>query len=99
MNDNAMRVHRIRSVSGRPALAALAVVAPFMTACDPIWSISGAFFPAWLICMFGGLIAAIAIRTVIARVGVEPHIGPRLLMYVMLYLASTCTLWLIFFSR
>lgn len=99
MSGASTRVERIDSSVGRRALAALACSAPLLTACDPIWSISGAFFPGWLICMIGGLIAAILIRTVIARVGLEPHIGPRLLIYLMLYLACTCTLWLIFFVR
>lgn len=99
MNGAALRVDRDRSVTGRRVLAALAVTAPAMTACDPIWSLSGAFFPAWLICMVGGLVVAIILRTVIARLGLEPYIGPRLLMYLLLYLASTCTLWLLFFSH
>lgn len=99
MHGAATRVDRIHSHSGRRALAALVAITPALTACDPIWSVSGAFFPAWLLCMVGGLVAAILIRAVIARIGLEPHVGPRLLVYLMLYLASTCTLWLVFFAR
>lgn len=80
------------------ALFAATLLLP-LGGCDPIWSISGAFFPAWLICMAGGLVAALLIRWVIARLGLEPHVGPRLLVYSMLYVASTCTLWLLFFAR
>ncbi len=85
---------------GRPraALALLAAL-PVLAGCDPIWSISGAFFPAWLLCAAGGAMAAVVVRWGIARAGLEAHIGPRILVYAMLYAACTCTLWLLFFSR
>ncbi|MBM4111924.1 MAG: hypothetical protein FJ253_00900 [Phycisphaerae bacterium] len=86
-------------VENPPAALALLALAPVLSGCDPIWSISGAFFPAWLLCMVGGVIAAVLIRWCIARVGVEPFIGPRVLVYALLYAACTCTLWLFFFSR
>ena len=89
----------LANMRARRAALTVALMAPWLAGCDPIFSISGAFFPAWLLCMVGGLIAAVLIREVIARVGIEPHIGPRLLMYSALYLACTCTLWLLFFAR
>jgi len=101
MNGADHRVDPLATTAPGPsaALAVLAAMSPFLTGCDPIWSISGAFFPGWLICMVGGLIAAVLIRWVVARVGLEPHLGPRLLVYLLLYVACTCTLWILFFSR
>lgn len=70
-----------------------------MAGCDPIWSIAGAFFPGWLLCMVGGIIGAALIRLVILRVGLDPHIGPRVIVYLMLCVACICTLWLVLFAR
>lgn len=81
------------------ALAVLVASLPFLSGCDPIWSISGAFFPAWLLCMVGGVFAAVLIRWFISRIGVEPHVGPKVIIYSLLYIACTCTLWIAFFSR
>lgn len=92
------RVDRDQRTTRRFVVLLLIALMPTLGACDPIWSISGAFFPAWLLCMVAGVIAAVLIRAAIARVGLEPHIGPRLLMYLMLYIACTCTTWLIFFA-
>lgn len=87
-----------RSIAPTASLPLLAAL-PFLAGCDPVWSISGAFFPAWLLCMVGGLFAAVLARSIISRVGIEPFIGPRVVVYGMLYVACTCTIWLVFFAR
>lgn len=73
-----------------PALLAL-------TGCDPIFSVDGAFFPAWLLCMIGAGFLLGAVRWIVNRLGWEPFIGPRVLVYFCVYLNCTLGLWLLIF--
>jgi len=79
--------------------AALAL-APFgLAACDPVVNVAGANFPAWLLCALAGAILAGALRPVFAASGIEPNLGPLLLIYPCLAVLLACVVYLIFFSR
>ena len=52
-----------------------------------------------MFCMLGGLLAVWGIRTLIARTGLEPHIGPRVIVYGSLYVACTLLFWLGLFQQ
>ena len=65
--------------------------------CDPILNIQGSFFPAWIICMAVGIVLTVACRLVLAVAGVEPHLGPLILIYPSLWLLLTLLTWLIFY--
>ena len=74
--------------------------APFalLTAgCAPVINIEGSFFPAWLLCLLLGVILTAALRPVFARSGLEPHLGPPLLVYPSLCLLLTFTAWLLLY--
>ena len=75
-----------------PALFALLVVG-----CAPVISVEGSFFPAWLLCLLLGVALTAALRPVLARAGLEPHLGPLLLVYPSLCLLFTFTLWLLLY--
>jgi YtcA family len=79
--------------------AALALGAAFpLGGCDPVVSIEGAFFPAWILCIAGGLVlAAVAHRLLVAS-GLQPHVGPLALVYPATALFATNLLWLLFFQ-
>jgi hypothetical protein len=70
-----------------------------LAGCDPILSIDGAFFPAWLLCMIGGGFMLGGIRWLVLRLGLEPFVGPKVPVYFCTYLACTLGLWLGFFHR
>jgi hypothetical protein len=65
--------------------------------CDPIVEVFGSFFPAWLICLFGGVTLAILTRELFARVRIEPHLGPLFIVYPSLGLLFTLIMWLVFY--
>jgi hypothetical protein len=65
--------------------------------CDPIISIQGSFFPAWIACMSVGIVLTAACRQLFAVTGLEPHLGPLLLIYPSLWLLVTLLIWLAFF--
>jgi len=69
-----------------------------MTGCDPQLNIAGAYFPAWLFCMIGGLLAFWVIHLVIVRTGMIPFLVPIPLVYAALITAMICGLWLLFFA-
>jgi hypothetical protein len=70
-----------------------------LAACDPVVNIAGANFPAWLLCAILGAILAATFRPVLTATGVEPYLGPLLLIYPCLAVLLSCLIYLIFFSR
>ena len=84
-----------------PSLICTGILAGMLTlaACDPVVNVAGANFPAWLLCAIVGAVLAATIRPVFAVTGLEPHLGPRLLIYPCLMLVLGCLTYLVFFSR
>ena len=75
-----------------PIAAALA-----LPSYDPLFDVEGAFFPAWLLCLLAGVVAAAGLRLLFARLGLEPHLGPLPLIYSCLALLCGMSTWLLFF--
>ena len=80
-------------------IAALALSALALAACDPVVNIAGANFPAWLLCAIVGAVFAAAFRPVFSVSGIEPYLGPLLLIYPCLAVVLGCAVYLIFFNR
>ena len=70
-----------------------------LPACDPVVNIAGANFPAWLLCAIVGTLLAAVFRPVFAIAGIEPYLGPRLLIYPCLAILLACAVYLSFFNR
>ena len=79
----------------RCSLVAVACISA--TGCDPTINVQGSFFPAWIICMAAGIVLTIACRQLLATTGLEPHLGPLILIYPSLWLLATLLTWLIFY--
>ena len=88
-----------RCLTHLPARCLLLAPLTLLAGCDPILSIDGAFFPAWLLCMIGAAFLLGLIRWALHRWRIEPHVGPRTLVYVCTYLTCTLGLWLLVFRR
>ena len=69
------------------------------TGCDPVVNIAGANFPAWMLCAIVGAIAAAALNPLLAVIGIEPHSGPRILIYSMPRLLDWMRGLPLFFNR
>ena len=65
--------------------------------CAPIINLWGAYWPAWVPCLVGGILLALVSRIVLARCRLEPYLGPLLLVYSMLIVAYACGLWLLLY--
>jgi len=63
----------------------------------PQLNVVGSFFPSWMLCATVGVVVALIARRVFVRVGVDPYLGPRALVYPSLALLVTLVLWVAFF--
>lgn len=80
-----------------PTASAQPIAALSAVTGDPLIDLEGAFFPAWMLCLLIGIVAAVALRLLFARLGLEPHLGPLPLIYTCLALLLAMSTWLLFF--
>jgi hypothetical protein len=78
--------------------SALAGTAALASGCDPALNVWGAYFPAWVACLAGGVAATALLRSAFARLQLEAHLGPLLLIYPALLALSTLLFWIVFFQ-
>jgi YtcA family len=62
----------------------------------PQINIIGSFFPSWMLCALIGIVTALLGRRLFVRVGLDPYVGPRVLVYSSLAILVTLALWLAF---
>ena len=70
-----------------------------LTGCDPIVNIAGANFPAWMLCAIVGGIVALTLHPLLTVIGIEPHLGPRTVIFPCLAFLIACVVYLMFFNR
>ena len=63
----------------------------------PQINIIGSFFPSWMLCAAIGIVVAVLARRLFLRLGVDPYLGPRALVYPSLALLVTLVLWVALF--
>jgi len=85
--------------SRRRSHAYLVSVTLLCASCDPLIDVAGAFFPAWILCIAVAIAATVLLRVVFARAGIEPSLGPLLLIYPCLATAISFACWVLFFRR
>jgi hypothetical protein len=69
-----------------------------MPAGDPQFNLAGAYFPAWLVCILGGLFLFWLIHLILLKLELVTHLFPLSLVYAAIISTMTCSLWLFFFS-
>jgi hypothetical protein len=62
---------------------------------NPSLEISGSFFPAWMISIAVGVIAALVAKKIFVMLGLDPFLKPHLLVYGALALSFTLLTWLL----
>ena len=63
----------------------------------PQINIVGSFFPSWMLCAAIGIGVAVITRSLFLRLGVDPYLGPRALVYPSLAILVTLVLWVTLF--
>ena len=75
----------------------LAASVSLLSGCAPVIDVEGAYFPVWVLCGAIGIVAALAMRWLFARVDLESHLGPLPLVYSCLAILVGCVTWLLVF--
>lgn len=79
---------------------ATGLTAPLLlTACDPMLSLQGSFWPAWIICILAGLATSMLLMWQLIRLRLAPHLGSPLLIAPSLWALCTFSIWLLLYSR
>ena len=78
---------------------ALSVSMVGLTGCDPIITIAGANFPAWLLCLLVGAILTAALRPLLLLSRLELYVGPLTVFYPSLIAMLSMVVWVVFFNR
>jgi len=87
--------------STRGWIVLLALYLPIaLTGCQhvPSFNIAGSFFPDWILCSIGGLLAGPLAHALFVRLKLDREIQPPILVYPCIVLSCTITLWLLLFS-
>ena len=63
----------------------------------PQINVIGSFFPSWMLCAAIGIGVAVIARRLFVRIGVDPYVGPRALVYPSLAILVTLVLWVTLF--
>jgi len=92
------QLQRLITKEGLRKASFLGFIAVFLTACDPMLSIEGSFWPAWIICILAGLAASMVLMWQLVRYRLAPHLGSPLLIVPSLWALCTFVIWLLFYS-
>ena len=63
----------------------------------PQLNLFGSFFPSWMLCALIGIVVAEIGRRILVRLGIDPYVGPRALVYPSLAILVTLVLWVSLF--
>lgn len=65
---------------------------------DPLIDVAGAYFPAWLACMVVAAIVTWGVHEGLEKLGWSQVMRPGALMVPGLFVALSCSMWLVFFA-
>jgi hypothetical protein len=66
---------------------------------SPTLDLLGSYFPAWMLCAAGGVLAAALIRQVLGVVGIAEYVVVPLLTYAAFALSASWLIWLFLFGH
>ncbi|MGZ5052637.1 MAG: YtcA family lipoprotein [Methylobacter sp.] len=89
----------MKPIAALARTATALVLSLLLTACDPMVSLEGSFWPAWIICILAGLAASMLLMWQFIRLRLAPYLGPPLLIAPSLWALCSFVIWLLFYSR
>jgi len=87
---------RLVNPRGGRASGILIVVAGLLsTGCRaaPDITVAGSYFPSWMASLVLGVLGTIFLWKLFTRLGIDPYLGPRVLVYVALVILLTLVIW------
>jgi hypothetical protein len=85
---------RSRIAGGLRALVASGVVAIAGCRPGPDITVAGSYFPAWMVAFTIGVLGTVVCWQLFSRVGIDPYLAPRSLVYAGLVILITVVVWL-----
>ena len=85
-----------RSRQGGARGAAMAGAGAVLSGCrpGPDITVAGSYFPSWMGCLVLGVLGTMLFWQFFTRTGLDPYLGPRVLVYPGLVILITLVLWL-----
>ena len=66
---------------------------------SPTIDILGSYFPAWMVCILGGLTLTLIAHWLIQLGNLKPYLGPLPLIYPCLMIIFTFATWILFYQN
>ena len=85
---------RSRGRRVRAVLIAMAGVAVPGCRPGPDITVAGSYFPSWMLALGLGILATLVCWQLFTRIGIDPYLWPRPLVYAGLVVIIMLTLWL-----
>ena len=81
-------------------MTALACVVLVLTGCSssPSRNILGSYFPSWMICALVGMAATVALRVVLAKLGMDADLPIPIVTYLAFATAVSLGMWLLWLA-
>src|SRR5262245_13317808 len=91
----------LRSLSrcGRARGVMMAVAGTGLAGCRPRpdITVAGSYFPSWMAALVLGVLGTILFWRLFTRTGLDPYLGPRVLVYAGLVVLLTVVIWMTVF--
>ena len=103
-SNNPPRIRRDRSrpivlVALLLLIGALVFVVRPLSHHSPTIDILGSYFPAWMICILGGLTLTLITHWFVQLGNLKPYLGPLPLIYPCLMVIFTFATWILFYQN
>lgn len=59
----------------------------------PDVTVAGSYFPSWMMSLVLGVLGTILFWRLFTRLGIDPYLGPRVLVYIALVILLTLVIW------
>ncbi len=84
----------------RPLIFGMTILSVLLlTACDPLLTIQGSFWPPWIVCILSGLVLTTGVSLIFSRLKLDPYLGHPLIIYTSLWALMTFTTWLLGYAE
>ena len=84
----------------RAGMSALGCLVLVLTGCSssPSRNILGSYFPSWMICALVGMAATVALRVVLAKLGMDADLPIPIVTYLAFATAVSLGVWLLWLA-
>lgn len=81
------------------AVVVLCLVVRISSQQSPTVDVLGSYFPAWMVCILGGLALTLIAHWIVQVGNLKPYIGPAPLIYSSLMIIFTFATWILFYQN